>query len=400
MNENLLDAIVNNADGHAAPAPAAHANLPGNGHSFAKGDQITSSGVVEARMRSMEPGAYRGMGADIRDAQNNPAEVLKMASMDWKTVPMPLAIKGKSEYREYPNMVALVRSDNGHPLAVATTDYKPHQNIHLVKTMCDFASESGLTLSRVGTFNGGSRGFAVATSGVSREAKVGDVVAMHVILKFGHAPGTATTILAFAHELRCSNGACIVVAQGRARFVHSAELTAAKIKQAHNFVQLCATAFGAHVDKLAMLRQIRSNKGIDLMQLTELFQPELATSISQRLQRITNATAELDQEILGKRVLADLLERDASVAIVSDMVSKHANRLLAKVVEATVRQPGGQMTVGTMAHAYSGVTNYNSNIRGRQADTGLEANLFGTAQQDTQRALRLAVEVAQRVTTL
>jgi hypothetical protein len=136
------------------------------------------------------------------------------------------------------------------------------------------------------------------------------------------------------------------------------------------------------------------------MQLAELFQPELAAEISGRLQRITSATAEVDHQTLGSRVLSAIMGRDDSERIVSMMIARHGERLLNQVIDATVRQPGGQLTVGTMAHAYSGVTNYNSNVRGRTAETGLEANLFGTSQGDSQRALALAVEVAGRVRTL
>jgi hypothetical protein len=219
---------------------------------------------------------------------------------------------------------------------------------------------------------------------------------MHVVLKFGHAPGTATTILVFANELRCCNGVCITV-ENKARFVHSAELTPDRVQQAREFVMAAAGAFDGHVAKLTMLRKVRSNKGLDLMQLAQLFQPELAAEMSRRLQTITSATAEVDHEILGARVLSALLERDASTTLVSNMISRHADRLLHKVIEATVRQPGGEMTVGTMAHAFSGVTNFNSNVRGRSAETGIEANLFGTSQQDSQKALELAVQVAERV---
>ena len=95
-----------------------------------------------------------------------------------------------------------------------------------------------------------------------------------------------------------------------------------------------------------------------------------------------------------------MLDREDSSRIVSQMIYQHADRLLNNVIESTVRQPGGEMTVGTMAHAYSGVTNFNSNVRGRTPETGLESNLFGTSQQDTQRALELAWNVAQRVQTL
>lgn len=390
---NILDEVLNNAAHPAVVAPAA-------AHSFTRGATITASGVRHVEQFSDAP--YRGLGTDVTAAANDPVLIAGLAGMDWQTVPMPLAIKGKTEYRDYSGMVALVRSDTEEPLAVATESYHPHQNGKLLKTMCDFADESGLTLARVGLFNHGSRGFAVATSGVNREAGVGDVVTMHIVLKFGHAPGMATTIMVWANELRCSNGACVRVDKGRSRFVHSAELTPGKIEEAHEFVRFAAEAFAGHIDKLVMLRGVASNKGIDLMQLAELFQPKLAAEISLKLQRITNTSAivEADHEHLGARVLTSLLEREASVALVSDMVSRHSERLLSKVISATLTQPGGEMTVGTMAHAYGGVTHFNSNLRGRTPATGVEANLFGTSQADTQRALQLAVDTAGRVRAL
>jgi hypothetical protein len=388
--ENLLDAIVNGQDVRPV-APLA-------GHSFARGTQITEAGINYA---SMAASAYRGLGRDVAIAHNDPRLIAEMAGMDWKTVKMPLAIVGKVETRPFDGMKALVRSDNGMPLAVCTDDYKPHHNDQLLKTMTDFAKESNLTLSRVGLFDGGKRGFAVATSGINREARVGDVVAMHIVLKFGHAPGTATQFKVWANELRCSNGACLVVSQGNARFVHSAELTPNRIADARKFVQLAADAFGGYVDTLADLRGVQSNKGIDLLQLTQLFQPALAQQISDRLTRPTNAAhGDIDHMALGRGVLDALLNRDESQRIVAQMIERDADRLLNNVIEATIHQPGGDMTVGTMAHAYSGVTNFNSNIRGRSADTGLESNLFGTAQEDTRRALQVAVATSQVLRTM
>lgn len=43
------------------------------------------------------------------------------------------------------------------------------------------------------------------------------------------------------------------------------------------------------------------------------------------------------------------------------------------------------------------MTNFNSNVRGRGAETGLEANLFGTYQNDSKRALELALVTANTV---
>ena len=393
-NVNVLDAIVNGT-GHAPVAPIRNIN---GAHSFGKGAQITEGGIrrVESNI-GLSTTAYRGLGKDVVSANNDPQLIGEMAGMDWKTVKMPLAIQGRTEYRPFDGMKALVRSDNGTPLAVCTDDYKPHHNSHLLKTMSDFASESGLTLSRVGLFDGGKRGFAVATSGVNREAKVGDMVAMHIVLKFGHAPGTSTQFKAWASELRCNNGACIEVAAGKARFVHSAELTPERIQDARQFVLNAAQAFNGYVDKLALLRTVKSNKGIDLLQLAQLFQPELATEISQKVVNYgTNARpGDVDHIVLGQGVLSALMERSYTQDIVAQMIQEHGNRLLNNVIMATVQQPGGDMTVGTMAHAYSGVTNYNSNIRGRSAETGLESNLFGTAQDDTRRALDIAMTTAQ-----
>ena len=368
----------------------------GGAHSFKAGSQITESGIRHVESSILSNTAYRGYGVDVSMCNNDRTAIADKADMNWKTIAMPLAIQGRSEYRPFPGMVALVRSDNGAPLSVATTDYKPHHNSQLLGNMCEFASEAGLKLSRIGLFDGGERGFAVATSGVNRGACVGDAVSMHIVLRFGHKPGTATSFRAWANELRCSNGMCVEVAAGKARFVHSAELTPGRIAQARVFVNDAAKAFNGHVDKLEQLRKVKSNKGLDLMQLAVLFQPALVVKIQERLDTAFSLHAD-SQAVLGERIIASILERDRSVDIVSRMINDGADRLLNNVILATVNQPGGQYTVNTMAHAFSGVTNYNSNVRGRSAETGLEANLFGTSQEDSRRALVIAVDVAERV---
>lgn len=401
MSDNILNAILEN-ENQAPAAPVVDDTALNGAHSFTRGTTITEAGRRHVeRVAELAAGSYRGLGTDVSDLGNDAPAIMRAAGLNWKTIPMPLAIQGRHEFRPFPGMVALVRGDNGYPLAVATDSYKPHHNEQLIGTMARFANEAGLTLARVGTFNGGSRGWAIATSGVSAEAKVGDVIAMHIVMKFGHAPGTATSIMAFAHELRCSNGACIEVGRGKARFVHSAELSATRISTAREFVRAAAGAFGQHMDKLILLRQTPSTAALDLMQLAELYQPELAGRMAERLQGITNLNPETDNyetyRSLGRRVIAACLERDDSRRLVAGMIYHHGDRLLKQVVDATLHQPGADATVNTMAHAYSGVTNFNSNVRGRQAITGLEANLFGTAAQNSTDALNLAMAVTERV---
>lgn len=404
---SILDQMINSGipaqtqtpDQTPTPAVAPVTTAHDPAHSFARGSQITEAGIrhIQARANSYE---YRGQGVDVRALNNDPQAILEAAGMNWKTVPMPLALKGRTEYRDYPGMVGLVRSDTGAPLAVASTSYKPHHNVQLVNTMANFAKEANLTLARVGLFDSGSRGWAVAESGINREAKVGDIVTMRILMTFGHAPGTATQIKAWCEELRCSNGMSIQVAAGKARFVHSAELTQARITRAREFVMAAAQAFDSHVDKLAMLRQVRSNRALDLLMLAKTFEPAMAARAIERVEQMIGtpegeSTAVL--EVIGARVLRGILERDSVARAVVGEIERKRDRLLGAVIEATDSQRGGSFTVGSMAHAFSGVTYYNSNVRGRSAETGLENNLSGAAAKDSQTALTVAVRTAELI---
>jgi hypothetical protein len=376
-------------------------------HSFARGEQITSHGLAMLNSTAhLAPTAYRGLGTDVASLNNDPQAILEAAGMNWKTVPMPILIQGKTENRLYPGMAALVRSDNGGPLAIATTSYKPHHNSQIMNTLSQFANVAGLNIARVGMFDNGTRGFAIATSQVSAEAKVGDVVAMRITMRWGHEPGFATRIQAWSEELRCSNGAVVKVESGRARFTHMLELTKDRIVQAKDYVMGAEKGFQAHVAQLRQLRAVPSNRTLDMRILAQLFQPELAERMDQQILKVSNlspaSSTPADENAVsnlpGASILDAMLARDDSRRIVDTLLYRDAGKLLKAVVAAYRTQPGAEMTQGTMAHAYSAVTHYNSNVRGRSAETGVEANLFGTANAGgSVEALELSMAVAGQV---
>ena len=315
---------------------------------------------------------YRGLGKNVAALNNNTPAILAAAGLDWKLIQLPMAVVGKKEVRLVNGGRVNVRSDNGSVLSFSSADYKSHQNAELVGMMANFAKESGLTLDRVGSFDDGARIWASATSPVKAEAKKDDIVAMTIQMRSGHQPGVATTVSASALRLVCLNGATMRVAGGRAKFTHGALMSDLKVGEAREFVRAAAQAFGRHMDRLQSIYAVHTTRALDLTYLIQLLQPAMLQPIAEWAFR--GSTRTLDANVANARLLNEILEKDASRRVVEDLVLESGSRTLKQAIAAYDHQPGAELSRGTLAHAYNGITHYNSNVRGRSSETGLEAN--------------------------
>jgi hypothetical protein len=339
--------------------------------------------------------AYRGLGVGVDG--NNAKAILAKAGLDWRVIQLPMAVVGQREVRLVPDGRVNVRSDSGAVLSFSSSDYKPHQNAELVGMMAEFANECGITLTHVGSFNGGARIWASADAKVEGEAKVGDVVGLRIVMRSGHEPGVATTVSASAFRLACGNGATVRVAGGRAKFTHSSGWSEMKVGQARAYVNAAKAGFSRHMDRLKAVYAAHTSRALDLTYLIQLIQPELLTPLTMSVHGIHEARTP-DAKVANTRLLNAILDADSSRRVVESLIEGQGSRTLKAVVEAYDHQPGAAFSVGTLAHAYNGVTHFNSNLRGRTTETGVESNYWGEAAKSTARALDLAIEYTAALT--
>jgi len=348
-------------------------------------------------MTTINTTAYRGQGVNVAALNNDTRSILAATGLDWKLIQLPMAVVGKKEVRLVSKGKVNVRSDNGTVLSFSSSDYKPHQNAELVGMMSEFAKESGLTLDRVGAFEDGARIWASATSPRQQNAAKGDIVQMTIQMRSGHQPGIATTVSASALRLVCLNGATMRVAGGKAKFTHGALMSDLKVGQAREFVAAASEAFNRHMSRLQALYAVHTSRALDLTYLIQLLQPELLRPLAEKAMRCTGVPT-LDANVANARLLNAIMERDSSRRAVEDLILDSGSRTLNAAIMAYDHQPGATLSRGTLAHAYNGVTHFNSNVRGRSSETGLESNYWGASAKSTSSALDLAIEYTSALT--
>lgn len=341
---------------------------------------------------------YRGLGKNVAMFHNDTKQILTATGLDWKLVQLPMAVVGKKEVRLVNGGRVNVRSDNGNVLSFSSTDYKPHQNADLVGMMANFAKEAGLTLDRVGSFGDGARIWASANSPVKAEAKKDDIISMTIQMRSGHQPGIATTVSASALRLVCMNGATMRVAGGKAKFTHAGVWSDLNVGTAREFVRAAALAFGRHMDRLQAIYAVHTTRALDLTYLIQLLQPALLRPIFTWAFRADHSYT-VDAAVANARLLNTIMEKDASRRVVEDIILESGSRTLNAAISAYDHQPGAALSQGTLAHAYNGITHFNSNLRGRTGETGLESNYWGAAAKSTASALDMAVEYTAALTS-
>lgn len=342
---------------------------------------------------------YRGIGNKVAACNNDPKAILAAAKLDWRVGQARMGAIGHREVRDVPTGRVMVRSDNEAILGYGSSRYKVHQNADLINTLCRFANETGLRVTEAGCWDGGARIWAAATSEVVKaEAKVGDVVSLQISMRSGHTADVATMFNASALRLVCLNGATLRIAGGVCRFRHSSTWGREQANEAGKYVAAAAGAFNRHMDRLKALYAVHTSRALDLTYLLQLLEPKLMPLLTDRILRGAVSTAAdstpnpINAKVANRRLLDAILERDESIGIVRSLVdSQTGKRTLNAAIMAYDHQPGGNLSKGTLAHPYNGITHYNSNVRGT-AEAGLESNYWGEASETNGAALDLALE--------
>ena len=347
---------------------------------------------------------YRGQGVATTQFQNNAKDILEAASLNWRVGQAKLAMVGKSETRGIDGYVANVRSDNGKFLSISTTDYKPHHNVELVGTMAKFASQAGLTITRVGHFDGGTRIWAVAESeAMTGEVAKGDIIRNQIVMRSGHEPGVASIFRAMALRLACLNGMTVSESRGQVRFIHSAGLTSLRTDQVAAFMSRSQQGFTEYLNSMRRLYDTPSSPLVDRLMLMELVAPQLIGQVHDRLHRVNNTRPASSTPLEGDELLTDILrqaaDREDSLSIVRELIDSSSSRTAKLLDEVLDTQRGGQHSRGTMAHVVNAASAYATHLRGRTDEGGVESNLFGVGGDLANDALQVATRWSQVLET-
>lgn len=361
---------------------------------------------------------YRGLGKDVKGMTDQ--EALRVADLDWKTVPMPMLIAGKTENRPSAYK-SLCRSDNGEELGVATEDYKPVHNAQLLEAMRSATGViGGMELESLGSLDGGRRVWGMATvpnSGFSlpvgkdwenrmQTAHGGstswikeDRTVLKALFGSGHIPGMAFSIDLMAERLICTNGAKISKTLGRFYMTHSGKFDAHTLHRIHSMFANAGLVFDQYEQRARILRDVRFDVEESRSLVAQLLGPQIlmkmvdegrVTPMIKMGARDTDVVKDGFNGIHTGRLLEAIAGRNLGREVVDDLLNRPGKR----VMELINTQPGAEMATGTLWNTYNAVTYYVDHERGLTADSGLNAALFGEGAQVKQEAMDLAVQYA------
>lgn len=359
---------------------------------------------------------YRGCGSKVLPTDSVEA-ILAKGKMDWKTVPLPMLIQGKSELRPS-RYNALVRSDDGYELAVASKDYKPINNVQIVDAMKRIADAGEMTITHVGSLDNGRRIFATTKmegefdlesnrgnlllhgrsweSLTQEEKNRLDRVELNGVMGSGHVPGIGFSFKGMAKRLICLNGAMLTQkAKAQFNMRHVTDFTPASAAKLAEVVRNIREEFFKYRDSAQRLRGQKWDTEVTRAFCCELLAPQF---FKQALEvGLGTGTHPTLVEAAKSFSLDEVLQktsgflRAGEVTWRSDVLAR-ISRPAQKVIELVKTQPGSDMATGTAWNTYNAVTYYVDHVRGRGEASATESSLFGEGANLKQSALDLAIQ--------
>jgi hypothetical protein len=327
-------------------------------------------------------------------------EMLDKAGLSWKTVPMPMGIIGRTETR--PSFFrALVRSDDGMELGVASPAYKPIHNRQLLEAAVALSGEHSLKLIRAGAIDGGRRVAIVADLGDQFEVPLPDwmgsfrprngheimpegpdTTGCHLTITSGHVPGIAAEYGIQAWRQWCSNGARIERRLGRVRITHRGDQFAMEIYKLAEVLDRARGKFQAYGNTMKTLSRIKLQPHQTKAYILSTTQPDVWAGVMEKtLARIGTVDVDLWQAA-AERLVAD-------PRAITDLYDRTTELCLA----ALEVQPGAAIWRNTLYGAYNAITWVIDHVRGRSVDASVGNALFGTGALLKDAALDRALEL-------
>lgn len=373
-------------------------------------DQIIEAGKPEAEKAILNSNdLYRGFANRV-GTYNNVQDVLDQTGLNWKVCEMPVLVQGKTQNRVFEGKKALVRCDNGDMIEVVTDTFKTHQNIEMVGAMMQAVQGVEAKVTKGGYFPESGKVFiearlenkfdatnapSIAGHSFKKGAQaidgscVGDILALDVMLTGGHKPGTPFKLKGIAKRLACSNGATIMEAFNLIRLTHRQSLNMVDTEKLQKFHADVVASFNTYCEGYQLLSELEAPLAMQQAFILDVVGEESLIA------RAINRPA-----LNGAALIAELVETDERkrainggwfLEALTDMKRKDDNieipRIFNRIEEVLSSQPGGNLTYGTLAHAYNATTYYVDHLRGRNGSAAVESALDGDGDRLKRTAL-------------
>ena len=296
---------------------------------------------------------WHGLGAKV-PADLTPEQMLKAAGLDWKVYTAPVYADVAGSRVELPKQV-LVRDRDNKVLDVISDDWVPMQNEDAFAFFNDFVSAGDMDMEVAGSLKGGNIVWALARIKDSFELFGGrDVVNGYLHFTNPHMYGRSIDVRFTPIRVVCNNTLTLSLNTKTENFVkvnHRREFIADEVKE----------TLGIAKDKLAKYK-------------------EMAVFLSEK--RYTGETIE------------EYFSRIFPVATSKEVSRKDVSKAHRIVRECVDTQPGAELGEGSWWQAFNAVTYYTDHLAGRAQDTRLQSAWYGNNKNLKNRALEIAVEMA------
>jgi phage/plasmid-like protein (TIGR03299 family) len=298
-------------------------------------------------------GAWHGLGNVVQGALST-GEAIAAAGLDWNVEECPLLIPGEHGPVEVPEHKALLRSTDRRVLGVVGKAYVPLQNRQAFAFFDGFVQSGEATLESAGALKHGRRVWILARINTPpAEIVPGDRVETFLLLSNAHDGSLAIGVNYTPIRVVCNNTLSMALGKAEAaraiiRIKHTAHSREA-LEIVRESVELAARSFAFTVT-----------------QYRKLARADMGVSGFERYVRQVFDIPEIETEL--PRAWDELLERFE--------------------VGRGVEVPGVR---GTAWGAYNAVTEWVQHVRGRNAESRLDAAWFGEGRRIRDKALEGAV---------
>lgn len=312
---------------------------------------------VDGKAQMAYAGAVPWHGLGVRVPNDlTPEQMLNAAGLNWTVKKLPgFAVDMESPEEQVYNLghSALVRSSDGKMLDVVSDDWNPVQNLQAFEFFDEFVRAGDMEMHTAGSLKGGQIVWGLAKIKESFELFKGDKIDSYMLFSNFHKYGHSTDVRFTPIRVVCNNTLSLSLSSAverMAKISHRREFNPDEVK----------SMLGIATDKLAKYKEMAAFLGS---------KPAKGEDIVKYFTRIFPVTGSGES---------------------TKEISKNAK--LAHDILHT--QPGAEYAEGTWWQPFNAVTYLTDHLAGRTADTRLTSAWYGFNKNVKNKALELAVEMA------
>ena len=178
-----------------------------------------ADGLIEFAYNAAHGQGWHGLGQAVEaDRVHDVPHWLDRAGMGWKINRSRVRFGEGPNQRTIDDQHVLFRSDTKHPLGIVSAAYKIVQPSQVAGFFEDLVGAAGLTLSAMGTLQGGRRFWATAQIGEAAPVSVRDKISGYLLLSTSADGSLATEARLTTIRTVCANTLAMARAEGKAAF--------------------------------------------------------------------------------------------------------------------------------------------------------------------------------------